>query len=87
VALEAIELPLQLRRVNDGALSVFTANGVLVGQIKRIGGTWKFKALWRDDVGDWVPGGGPFTDRHNTILDSTDAASWQQVLLNANGSK
>ena len=55
-----------------------------MGQIKRINGTWKFKALWRDEVGDWVPGGGPLTDRHNATLDSTDAQGWQARLLAEN---
>lgn len=87
MAFEPTELPLQLRLVNDGAQGVFTAQGVLVGQIKRIGGTWKFKALWLDEEGDWVPGGGPLTGRHNTVLDSTEATRWQQVLLSTNPAK
>jgi len=81
MALEASDLPLKLRPINDGAQFITTAKGVVMGQIKRINGTWKFKALWRDEVGDWVPGGGPLTDRHNAMLDSTNAQEWQARLL------
>ena len=75
------DLPLQLRPVNEGAQQVLTAKNEVVGQIKRIGGTWKFKALWLDEEGDWVPGGGPLTHRHNAVLDSIDAEHWQRLLL------
>ncbi len=84
MALFASDLPLQLRPINSGVQLVANAQGVVMGQIKRINGTWKFKALWRDEVGDWVPGGGPLTDRHNATLDSTDAQGWQARLLAEN---
>jgi len=87
MALDVSDLPLKLRPINDGAQYITTANGVVMGQIKRINGTWKFKALWRDEVGDWVPGGGPLTDRHNTTLDSTKAQYWQARLLTENNLK
>lgn len=82
-----IALPLRLVLVNDGAYRLESATGVVVGQIKRIGGTWKFKALWLDEVGDWVPGGGPLTDRHNTVLNNTDVQRWQSVLMTPTVSK
>jgi hypothetical protein len=81
MALGVSDLPLQLRPISDGAQFVITAQGVVMGQIKRINSTWKFKALWLDEVGDWVPGGGPLTDRHNATLDSTNAQHWQALLL------
>ncbi len=81
MALGDRDLPLQLRPINDGAQFVTSAQGVVIGQIKRINGTWKFKALWLDEVGDWVPGGGPLTDRHNVTLDSTNAQHWESVLI------
>lgn len=87
MALDASDLPLILRPINDGAQFITTAEGVVMGQIKRINGTWKFKALWRDEVGDWVPGGGPLTDRHNATLDNTNARDWQALLLNQNNLK
>jgi hypothetical protein len=80
MGLDASDLPLKLRPINDGAQFITTAKGVVMGQIKRINGTWKFKALWRDEVGDWVPGGGPLTNWHNATLDSTNAQDWQVVL-------
>lgn len=84
MAVSERDLPLQLRPINDGAQFVTSVNGVILGQIKRINGTWKFKALWLDEEGDWVPGGGPLTDRHNVTLDSTVAQDWQALLLNEN---
>jgi len=75
------DLPLQLRPINDGAQFVTSCHGVVLGQIKRINSTWKFKALWLDEEGDWVPGGGPLTDRHNVTLDSIEAQDWQALLL------
>lgn len=84
MAVSDCDLPLQLRPINDGAQFVTSVNGVILGQIKRINGTWKFKALWLDEEGDWVPGGGPLTDRHNVTLDSTVAQDWQALLLNEN---
>lgn len=81
MVLDDRDLPLKLRPINDGAQFVITAQGVVIGQIKRINGTWKFKALWLDEDGDWVPGGGPLTDRHNATLDSTKAQDWQARLL------
>jgi hypothetical protein len=81
MVLDDRDLPLKLCPINDGAQFVITAQGVVMGQIKRINGTWKFKALWLDEDGDWVPGGGPLTDRHNATLDSTKAQDWQARLL------
>jgi hypothetical protein len=81
MVLDDRDLPLKLRPISDGAQFVITAQGVVMGQIKRINGTWKFKALWLDEDGDWVPGGGPLTDRHNATLDSTKAQDWQARLL------
>jgi hypothetical protein len=39
-----------------------------VGHFKRIQGVWKFKALGQDADGHTVPGGGPLTHCHNTLL-------------------
>jgi hypothetical protein len=51
------------------------AHGRHVGNLKLIGGRWKFKAIGYADDGGVVPGGGPLTDRHDTVLDAPDAAS------------
>ena len=69
---------LQLRQVNANVAGVHTADGAHVGNLKRIGSIWKFKAIGYDETGDVVPGGGPLTEHHNTVLQAPDA-----VALNA----
>ena len=64
---------LQLRPVNAQVLSVFTASGEHVGNLKWIGGVWKFKAIGYDASGRVLPGGGPLTDKHNTLFAALDA--------------
>jgi len=80
VPLCSADLPLQLNPVSAGAQQVRSAQGEVLGQIKWISGCWKFKALWRDEEGDWVPGGGPLTSQHNKTLDSDDLGQWQHAL-------
>ena len=65
---------LTLLCVNASVYSVHLADGSHVGNLKRIGASWKFKAVGYDDTGSIVPGGGPFTHRHNTPLDAADTA-------------
>jgi hypothetical protein len=64
---------LQLRQVNDNVHTVLTASGEHVGNLKRIGAIWKFKAIGYDANGDVIPGGGPLTERHNLVLDTASA--------------
>lgn len=59
---------LQLHRVNDNVYAVLTADGAHVGNLKRIGAVWKFKAIGYDAAGEVEPGGGPLTDRHNVVV-------------------
>jgi hypothetical protein len=61
--------------VNASACSVFDARGQHVGNLKLIGGRWKFKAIGYDPTGGVIPGGGPLTDRHNAQFDTPDATS------------
>ena len=63
---------LQLRPVNAQVYSVFTASGKHVGNLKLIGGVWKFKAIGYDDGGRVIPGGGPLTDKHNVAFAAPD---------------
>ena len=65
---------LTLQAVNAHVFSVLTAQGQHVGNLKLIGGIWKFKAIGYDADGSVVPGGGPLTDRHNTTFANADAA-------------
>ncbi len=66
---------LGLRPVNPDVYSVHGPDGAQVGNLKRIGAVWKFKAIGFDAAGQLVPGGGPYTDRHNTTLAAPDAAA------------
>ncbi len=70
--------PLALSPFNTNVYSVQTAQGEHVGNLKRVGAVWKFKATGTDESNDVIPGGGPLTQYHNTVLQEPDAA-----LLNA----
>ncbi len=70
--------PLSLTPFNTNVYRVHTAQGEHVGNLKRVGSIWKFKAIGTDTTGDVVPGGGPLTLQHNTVVQEPDAA-----LLNA----
>ena len=62
-----------LKPVNTNVYSVHLPDGAHIGNLKRIGEGWKFKAIGYDE-GGVVPGGGPFTDWHNTPFAQADAA-------------
>jgi hypothetical protein len=64
-----------LQSVNANVYSVHVADGTHVGNLKRIGSVWKFKAIGYDESGVVVPGGGPYTDWHNTQFVEPDAAA------------
>lgn len=66
--------PLSLQRVNDQVFRVLSSQGEHVGNLKLIRGVWKFKAIGQDESGQVVPGGGPFTDRHNMVFAVADEA-------------
>ena len=65
---------LTLTFVNANVHSVHLPDGSHVGNLKRIGSAWKFKAIGYDAAGDVLPGGGPFTEQHNTECAAADAA-------------
>ena len=73
-------MPLELRPINVEAVGIYTDQGELVGNLKRIGAVWKFKAIGVDADGQLVPGGGPLTERHNTAFQTADAAEVNAVL-------
>jgi hypothetical protein len=64
--------PLTLTCVNANVHSVHLPDGSHVGNLKRIGAVWKFKAVGYDATGYVEPGGGPLTQRHNTLLSNAD---------------
>ena len=59
---------LTLSRENDQVWRLLTHAGAHVGNLKWIAGAWKFKAIGYDSAGAVLPGGGPLTDHHNTVL-------------------
>lgn len=63
---------LQLQPVSPGICRVLADSGLHVGNLKRIGGFWKFKAVGYDASGQLIPGGGLLTDHHNTIFKTPD---------------
>ena len=71
-------LPYRLAPINEGVWQVLDAQGQPVGNLKRIGALWKFKALGYTASGELIPGGGPLTEAHNTVVERVDEA-----LLNA----
>ena len=59
---------------------MLTDAGQHVGNLKRIGGVWKFKAVGYDASGQVLPGGGQLTDRHNVAFATLDAAEINRIL-------
>lgn len=74
-----------LTPVNANVHSVHLPDGSHVGNIKRIGALWKFKAVGYDAAGGVVPGGGPLTHWHNTPLKAPDAAELNAKLGGPSG--
>lgn len=66
---------LTLVMVNANVHSVHLTDGSHVGNLKRIGSIWKFKAIGYDATGKVLPGGGPLTEQHNTVCTALDAAA------------
>lgn len=66
--------------IDENARAVLDAQGLHVGNLKRINGLWKFKAIGYDTLGQVIPGGGPLTDRHNVVLSQLDDAALSAAL-------
>lgn len=71
---------LTLAPENANVYRVHTQGGVHVGNLKRIGAIWKFKAIGYGAAGDVLPGGGPLTHHHNAVFDCPDAQAVSQRL-------
>ena len=71
---------LKLQPVNAQVCGVHTSDGVHVGNLKLIGGIWKFKAIGMGAGGQVVPGGGPLTGRHNMVFAVLDEAAISAAL-------
>ena len=72
--------PLSLEPQGAQVCRVVAASGLHVGNLKLIGGVWKFKAVDYDASGQVIPGGGPLTERHNSVFAALDAAKVNRVL-------
>lgn len=72
---------LTVRPVNSNVVSVHLADGAHVGNLKRVGAVWKFKAVGYDAAGSVEPGGGPLTDQHNMVFAQPDAVEVSAKLL------
>ena len=71
---------LKLQLISESAYQVLLNTGLHVGNLKLIGGVWKFKAIGYDAEGHVVPGGGPLTDKHNAVVAAPDEAEINRVL-------
>ena len=64
---------LSLHKENDLVWRVLSRQVEHVGNLKRVGGVWKFKAMGYDANGAMMPGHGPLTHRHNMSFGELDA--------------
>ena len=71
---------LKLELQSPGICRVVTGAGLHVGNLKSIGGVWKFKAIGYDAAGQVVPGGGLLTEKHNMTFAALDQAQVNAVL-------
>ncbi len=71
----------QLHPVNAQVCRVTSSDGAHVGNLKLIGGGWKFKAIGMDAGGHVIPGGGPLTGQHNKVFAVLDEAAISAALL------
>ena len=58
---------------------MLTDTGLHVGNLKQLGSVWKFKAIGYDALGQVIPGGGPLTDRHNSLFVTLDEAEVNRI--------
>jgi len=75
-----VRYPLALAPAQSGVCGVLDAQGLHVGNLKLIGAVWKFKAIGYGPGGELMPGGGPLTERHNTVFAMPDVAEINAVL-------
>jgi hypothetical protein len=71
---------LTLQPVNADVWAVCTIEGAHLGNLKRIGEVWKFKAVGYRTDGAVEPGGGPLTLQHNMVFDAPDRTAVQARL-------
>ena len=74
---------LTLHPRSAGIHLVMAGDGTHVGNLKWIGGVWKFKAIGYASNGDVLPGGGPLTDSHNATFATLDLEAINATLCQA----
>ena len=72
---------LRLHPISPGICRVHADSGLHVGNLKLIGGVWKFKAIGFNLSGQVIPGGGLLTHRHNVTFTALDQAEIDRVLI------
>ena len=72
-----------IQPVNANVHSVHLADGAHVGNLKRVGTGWKFKAVGYDLNGAVEPGGGALTHQNNVVFAQPDAAEVSARLLDS----
>lgn len=58
---------------------LLTNAGLHVGNLKLIGGVWKFKAIGYTEARQIIPGGGPLTGHHNTVFNALNEGEINRV--------
>ena len=71
---------LRLHTVSPVSCRVLINSGLHIGNLKLIGGVWKFKAVGYNELGYVIPGGGPLTGRHNTTFAALDESAISRAL-------
>ena len=75
-----ITYKLALVSFNERVYRVLTASAEHVGNLQHSNGQWKFKAVGSDLDGEILPGWGPLTDWHNTVVASPDEELLNELL-------
>ena len=70
----ALQQQLTLSPVDAQLCRVLLGEDLHVGNLKWINSAWKFKAIGYTEAGEVIPGGGPLTDRHNSVFAELDPA-------------
>ena len=69
----------KLQAESASVYCILTQSGLHVGNLKLIGGIWKFKAIGYAASGQVIPGGGPLTGLHNTVFATPDVNEISRV--------
>jgi hypothetical protein len=75
-----ITYKLTLIKFNEHVYRVLTAGAEHVGNLQYSNGQWKFKAVGYDPNGEILPGWGPLSDWHNTVIAAPDEELLNELL-------